>query len=148
MPTYLRYALATICIALSVACLGLWGRNVVRNEALDGITICLSSISLNLETYSGTTAVWVESGSPTDSMLRWKSNRISDIAQALFFDITSEHGSIGQSGDAVYFPLWFAALVFALAGVGALRLSRRFTLSSAIIATTVVAGLLGMAVAL
>jgi hypothetical protein len=35
-----------------------------------------------------------------------------------------------------------------VAGVAALRLGRRFTLRSAIIATTVVAGLLGMAVAL
>ena len=40
------------------------------------------------------------------------------------------------------------ALVFALAGVGALRLGRRFTLRLALIATTVVAVLLGMAVGL
>ena len=45
-------------------------------------------------------------------------------------------------------PLLFPALIFALAGVAALRLGRRFTLRSAIIATTVVAGLLGMAVGL
>jgi hypothetical protein len=48
----------------------------------------------------------------------------------------------------VYFPLWYPALIFALAGVAALRLGPRFTLRSAIIATTVVAGLLGMAAAL
>jgi hypothetical protein len=46
------------------------------------------------------------------------------------------------------FPLWYPALIFALAGVGVLRLGRRFTLRSAIIATTVVAGLLGMAAVL
>ena len=46
------------------------------------------------------------------------------------------------------FPLWYPALIFALAGVASLRLGRRFTLRSAIIATTVVAGLLGMAVIL
>ena len=54
----------------------------------------------------------------------------------------------GASGAAVYFPLWYPALIFALAGVGVLRLGRRFTLRTAIIATAVVAGLLGMAVVL
>ena len=48
----------------------------------------------------------------------------------------------------VHFPLWYPALIFTLAGVATLRLGRRFTLRSAIIATTVVAGLLGMVVAL
>ena len=41
-----------------------------------------------------------------------------------------------------------AVLIFAFAGVAALRLGRRFTIRSAIIATTVVAALLGMAVTL
>jgi hypothetical protein len=57
-------------------------------------------------------------------------------------------GSFGRVGDRIYFPLWYPALIFALAGVGSLRLGRRFTIRSAIIATTVVAGLLGMAVTL
>ena len=42
-------------------------------------------------------------------------------------------------------PLWYPALIFAFAGVGILRVGR-FTLRSALIATTVVAKLLGMAV--
>jgi hypothetical protein len=46
----------------------------------------------------------------------------------------------------VSFPLWYPALIFALAGVASIRIGRRFTLRSAIIATTVVAGLLGMVV--
>jgi hypothetical protein len=57
-------------------------------------------------------------------------------------------GLFGYSdqGLTVFFPLWYPALILTLAGVGALRLGRRFTLRSATIATTVVAGLLGMAV--
>jgi hypothetical protein len=47
---------------------------------------------------------------------------------------------------SLHFPLWYPALIFALAGVATLRLGRCFTIRSAIIATTVVAGLLGMAV--
>ncbi|WP_145434224.1 hypothetical protein [Lacipirellula limnantheis] len=50
--------------------------------------------------------------------------------------------------SGIYFPHWYPALIFALASVGALRFGRRFTLRSAILATTVVAGLLWMAVGL
>ncbi|WP_145432026.1 hypothetical protein [Lacipirellula limnantheis] len=55
---------------------------------------------------------------------------------------------IGQFKNNIYFPLWYPALIFALAGVAAVRLGRQFTIRSAIIATTIVAGLLGMAVIL
>ena len=53
---------------------------------------------------------------------------------------------VGAGASEVYFLFWYPALTFAFIGVAALRLGRRFTLRSAIIATTVVAGLLGMAV--
>ena len=43
---------------------------------------------------------------------------------------------------------WYPAIVFALAAVGVLRLGKPFTIRSALIATTVVAVLLGMVVAL
>ena len=56
--------------------------------------------------------------------------------------------SFGSSHNSAFFPLWYPALIFALAGVATLNLGRRFTLRSAVIATTVVAGLLGMAVIL
>ncbi|WP_428306903.1 hypothetical protein [Lacipirellula sp.] len=60
----------------------------------------------------------------------------------------SRSGLFGKYGYVTYFPLWYPALVSALAGIGVLRLGRRFTLRSALIATTVAAGLLGIAVAL
>jgi hypothetical protein len=44
----------------------------------------------------------------------------------------------------LFFPLWYPALSFALFGVAALKLGCRFTLRWAIIATMVVAGVLGM----
>jgi hypothetical protein len=73
------------------------------------------------------------------------SSRIRDVRQARVDSNSLFH--ISRNG-LVVFPLWYPALVFALAGIGALRLGRRFTLRSAIIATAVVAGLLGMVVAL
>ncbi|QDT72231.1 hypothetical protein [Lacipirellula limnantheis] len=67
---------------------------------------------------------------------------------ALFNRVRDSEGLFGLGTQSVYFPLWYPALVFALTSVAALRLGRRFTIRSAIVATTVVAGLLGMAVIL
>jgi hypothetical protein len=50
-------------------------------------------------------------------------------------------------GAVFYFPLWYPALVFALAAVAAIRIGR-FTLRSPLVGTSVVAALLGMVVAL
>ena len=47
-----------------------------------------------------------------------------------------------------YFPLWYPAIIFALAGVAVLRLSRQFSIRSALITTTVLATLIGMTVIL
>ena len=51
-------------------------------------------------------------------------------------------------GMAIYFPLWYPALIFALAGVAVLRFRRQFSIRSALVCLTVVAALLGMVVAL
>jgi hypothetical protein len=44
----------------------------------------------------------------------------------------------------VIFPVWYPALVFALAGVGVHRFRRQFSIRSALIAFAVVAALLAM----
>jgi len=48
----------------------------------------------------------------------------------------------------IWFPHWYAALIFALAGVAVLRFRRQFSIRSALIGLTVVAALLGIAVVL
>ena len=70
------------------------------------------------------------------------------VAEDAFTPDRSDDGWFGSRHSHVWFPIWYPALIFALAGVASLRLGRRFTIRSAIIATTVVAGLLGMAVIL
>jgi hypothetical protein len=70
--------------------------------------------------------------------------RLQEPMEGNSFGIRSENGRVRW----IFFPLWYPSLIFTLAGVASLRLDCRFTLCSAIIATTVVAGLLGMAVAL
>ena len=55
-------------------------------------------------------------------------------------------GFFGGGRRSVYFPLWYVILAFGLLAAFTHRFDGRFTLRSAIIATTVLAGLLGMAV--
>ncbi|WP_428304829.1 hypothetical protein [Lacipirellula sp.] len=50
--------------------------------------------------------------------------------------------------DAVFLPLWWGSLIFALAAVAAIRIGRQFTLRSALLGMSVVAALLGMVAAL
>ena len=57
-------------------------------------------------------------------------------------------GVFGRRGRKIYFPLWYPALVFALAGVGVIRFRRQFSIRSALIAFAVVAALLAMPLAL
>ena len=57
-------------------------------------------------------------------------------------------GRFWRTGNMVFFPLWYPALIFALAGVAALRIRRQFSIRSALVALSVVAALLGMIVAL
>jgi hypothetical protein len=52
------------------------------------------------------------------------------------------------SDECVYFPLWYPALVFALALAAVLRFRRQFSIRSALVAASVVAALLGIVVAL
>ena len=82
---------------------------------------------------------WVTGAQPRDQVAT--NNLRECIAKSGRFGLADDNHSL-------FFPLWYPALIFVLAAVAALRLGRRFTLRSAIIATTVVAGLLGMAVAL
>jgi hypothetical protein len=55
---------------------------------------------------------------------------------------------IGRIASIVYFPLWYPALIFALAGVAALRVSRQFSIRTVLVAMTVAAALIGIAVIL
>ncbi len=76
----------------------------------------------------------------------WSQPRSDLWNESLHRTVRDEGRFIGYNYGVV-FPLWYPTLVFGLAGVAAVRFGRRFTLRSAIIATTIVAGLLAMAAA-
>ena len=140
MLTYLRYALATACFAASIGCLALWGWSINRK--------CIIVGSIPPSFYGGGVVI---NGFSAILFYRASGDHewefyVADVAPGSIVRETSELFRITEIG--YHFPLWYPALIFALAGVASLRLGRRFTLRSAIIATTVVAALLGMAVVL
>jgi hypothetical protein len=150
MAKFIRYALATFCFAASVGCLALWWRSDTYREMIYGPQ--MRGRTLYLEAYHGSVIVerlhrgqqgnklHLAGMSHTTALIREPRNS---------FDVSKDaHGRFGRLGTAYYFPLWYPALVFALAAIAAIRIGRRFTIRSAIIATTVVAGLLGMVVIL
>ena len=152
MLTTLRYALATVCFAASVGCLGLWWRSMSKWEVHNFRAPVGSPRVLNVNTYYGTVSlVLLPEDLSRDAGINAGENwAYYDFGQKEIHDgLLSLHHSHGMFGpvsqSGIYFPLWYPALIFALAGVCVLRLGRRFTLRSAIIVTTVVAGLLGMA---
>jgi hypothetical protein len=148
MLTYLRYALATFCFAASVGCLALWWRSYSYSEFFSGPSVIQGEmLYLHALRGTGTLGTQVTARAP-----QWKygSRPRAEVESADSTDGDENGRRFGavwrDSIWAINFPVLYPALVFALAGVAALRLGRRFTLRSALIATTVVAGLLGMAV--
>jgi hypothetical protein len=151
MLTYLRYALATFCFAASVGCLALWWRSMTQAEYLVGPSHFLPSRAMSFGCASGCSTIGFFSEDLSANYPTWKHivTPVTDDLQSAYGAILSRHGLFQFSAeyDQITFPVWYPALIFTLAGVAVLRLGRRFTLRSAIIATTVVAGLLGMVVA-
>jgi hypothetical protein len=147
MLTYLRYALSTFCFAASVGCLALWWRSMTFLDRVVGPAY--PSYGLQAESFHGTAAAtWIADDAGQLAVKGWV--RLPPVAGQPWLTLLAieDRGFFGVNREwqTAFFPLWYPALIFALAGVAALRLGRRFTLRSAIIAMTVVAGLLGMAV--
>jgi hypothetical protein len=145
MMRVLRYILATFCFAASVGCLLLWGRNVLRHE-LTTAKLSVASFTLRVQICEGLAAVGLADAQPNDRV--WQAHSLTITESAPLANIIRQQGRFGMIGSYVFFPLWYASLIFALAGVGVLRLSRQFSIRSALIVTSVVAALIGMAVIL
>jgi hypothetical protein len=143
MVKFIRYALATFCFAASVGCLGLWIWSLSQHNRILGASWYSDVRTIHASVDYGEIAVSLAPRNPFPfhSRLHFRSATVRDLGHVEY-----RTGRFGMRRSGCFFPLWYPALIFALAGVGALRLGRRFTLRSAIIATTVVAGLLGMAV--
>ena len=141
MLTHLRYALATVCFAASVGCLGL---GVTATDAFYAHRVYhTKSASLVVSTSLGNAQLaWIERSTVPGSTLDLQ------IRSALTGGAPLGQYSSQLTARGLRLPLWYIALIFALAGVGVLRFRRQFSIRSALVAVSVVAALLGMAVAL
>jgi hypothetical protein len=148
MAKIIRYALATFCFAASVGCLALWWRSETFLDRIVGPLYQVPCAGLQIESFHGiAAATWLDDDAGQLATEGWM--RLPAVTGQPFHTLLAvgDRGLFGVNKEwgIVFFPHWYPALVFALAAVAVLRLGR-FTLRSAIIATTVVAGLLGMAV--
>jgi hypothetical protein len=152
MTKFIRYSLAAVCFAASVGCLALWIWSYFISELFYPVELQGNQLHrLYAETSEGTLFV---GQSPkwriTPPGMPWqyyplKRSPEGGIDLRHFIE---DRGRFGRVGTIRYFPLWYPALIFALAGVAALRFRRQFSIRSALIAVTIVAALLGMVVAL
>ena len=149
MLTYLRYTLATVCFAASVGCLALWWRSFTYWETLRqplpglGLTVVLDSCE------GSTWGTFVTSPAQGDRYeCYWHADPKIIPAVHPPTEKTREYYMFGITEHIFYFPPWYPALIFALAGVGVLCFHRQFSIRSALVCLTVVAALLGMTVAL
>lgn len=142
-----RYAFAVLCCATSIGCVALWGWTsmhatfVVSQLHLFGCPILCEAdggkafVALYSEFHD-----WhFETGEAVET--EWTANLFGNRR---WFG----YGRFMASHPSVYFPLWYPAIVFALAAVGVVRLGQRFTMRSALFGVGLVANLLGVAAAM
>ena len=143
MLTIIRYALAIFCFAASVGCLALWWRSITRLEYV-GCVLPTIRHAIHVETNDGMCIMY--SPSTNDGFFWNAESEIKIPPDRAWEDRFPIY--LGKLGPEFYFPLWYPALIFALTGVAVLRFRRQFSIRSAMVATTVVAALIGMAVIL
>ncbi|BBO32500.1 hypothetical protein [Lacipirellula parvula] len=149
----LRYTLAAICLAASVGCLALWWRSHAAWDFINVPSYVYRTRTVNLQSMPGTVSVQLldkeASAYLAANNLLWRhSVAFESTIDDRLLSLIHASGAFGRLSYGVYFPHWYAALVFALAAVAAIRIGRQFTLRSALVGMSVVAALLGMVVAL
>lgn len=148
MLIYIRYTLAALCLAASVACLALWWRSIHHYRFLQ-FPSYVTGMNLRVTAIHGLFNVVSPSDLPHNEW-RYESFQVSPDTVTKFMEPLDGRcfGKRTEGGTHwVFFPLWYTALVFALASVGILRVGR-FTIRTALVGMTIVAVLLGMVVVL
>lgn len=155
MGKFVRYGLAAVCFASSAGCLALWGWTDASENTC--IIVCYFANGKNADHQSPMFAVEMMQGEAVfrrydeafvDRGWDVKLATVSPTTTASFRDRVSKLGLFFVAEPWIYFPLWYPALVFAIAGVGVLRFRPQFSIRSALIVTTIVAALIGMTMVL
>jgi hypothetical protein len=145
MAKYVRYALASVCFAASVGCLGLWWRSQTRWDAIFSPTYVIPGRPLWVDISNGYADIALGPEKESREFLfQWQHRTGTLNPDGPFAYRGKPLGYLTTRAKKVNFPLWYPALVFALAGVGVHRFRRQFSIRSALIAFAVVAALLAM----
>ena len=149
MAKFNRYVLTIVCFVASISSLALWWQSLLHYRSLSGPTH-LSDVIFSFNVLDGGANLFLRS---SKSIPPWKYEsypikpgsiaRLQEPMEGRSFGMRT----VGYTYWC-FFPLWYAALLFALAGVAALRFRRQFSIRSALITMAVIASLLGMVVIL
>ena len=147
----IRYTLATICLTASVGCLALWWPSFSYRHMAYFPSPQTSRV-VYLETFRGSLVASYgvkgrvkKSASPPPT---WQIS--SEAIPEDFAFIDCRRPPVANFGRTfprgLYFPLWYAAMFWAIAAVAALRLHRQFSIRSSMIVTAIVAVMIGVVV--
>ncbi|QDT74031.1 hypothetical protein [Lacipirellula limnantheis] len=135
MAKYVRYALASVCFAVSVGCLAMWWTGLKSQVGYYATTW-----NVVIDVNRGF-LWWDVRSSPPATETSWAF--IPKMSEPSISPPAKGKALFGHDGYGYHLPLWYASLIFAFAGVGILQV-RRFTIRLALIATTIVSLLFGM----
>lgn len=156
MASFIRYAIAAFFFAASVSCLALWlwtRLDSTRRLVVQHVRPPPTTTYFLLECMVGQAALNVIQ----DDFIGpyWRVQVAETPAEGIAHFERNLQGSGTLYAEELYdgrshygCPLWYASLIFALAGGGVICFRRQFSIRSAMIATTVVAALVGVAVML
>ena len=149
MLKFIRYALATVCFAASVGCLALWGWTAAFRDQEFRATYYAATRTPFVAVACGQFHAGLGSGKappPGDGpgiSVHWR--EMGAGPKAFYQTVVEKSGQFSTYYKSILFPTWFLAIVLLTASIALVTITR-FSLRSALIAMTVVAGMLGMAV--
>lgn len=144
MAKFIRYALVSLCFAVSVSCFAMWGCGFTVEDRLAAPQYFLPARFLLLECCKGYAIVTSADQDVRPSPTYQRIPQNSDVRLAAIESRIAKGKQFCVVGRTLYFPLWYPAIVLASMGVGVLRLGNRFTIRSMILTTTVISLLLGI----
>jgi hypothetical protein len=149
MLKFTRHAAFVVLALLSVTFVGLWLRSFYRLDAGVGPCYLVSERSLAVYSYAGKMEVGLLDDSTAAPRPPW---RLASCEIPQQFELAAKKRkwyfrAVDRTEWELSCPTWFPGAITGLLAVTVLRFNRRFSVRSAMVATTAIAVLLGMIVA-
>lgn len=149
MLKFTRLAAFVVLALLSVAFVAVWLRSFYRLDASMGPCYLVSERSLAVYSYAGKIDVGILDDSMTVPRPPWRfeSGEVPKDFERAAQNQKWYFRAADRTEWGLSFPTWFPATITGLFAITVLRFNRRFSVRSAMFATTAIAVLLGMIVA-